>query len=405
MPAHPRDPKLLHEALRLVREAGNNIAKAARDAGISVPTLQHRYWDALAARDRGELPDTNSSPQQDMTDRIVSRLRRSTASTEDLQKFTGLGRQATLAVLEDIKASGYNIHLFSGQWSVEKAPQSKTVDNGKLPFTSDKNNKFVFGCISDNHLCSKYERLDVANDLYDRFVKAGIKRVYNAGNWIDGEAPFNKFDLKVHGLEPQLRYLAEHYPHRKGIETFAIAGEDHEGWLGRREAIDVGKFAESIMRNAGRMDWHHIGFIESYVPLVNANTGKKAQMLVMHPGGGSAYATSYRPQKIVESLEGGEKPGVLLIGHYHKLSVNLVRNVWVLQIGCTQDQTIFMRKKNIDAHIGGMIVELEQDSKTGAIIGCKTEIFRYFNQSYYNDRWSNSDSVVLPKRRLNGVRG
>src|SRR5260221_97184 len=121
----------------------------------------------------------------------------------------------------------------------------------------------------------------------------------------------------------------------------------------------------------------------------------------MHPGGGSSYATSYRPQMIVESLEGGEKPAVLLIGHYHKLSVNLVRNGWTLQIGCTQDQTVFMRKKNIDAHIGGMIVELEQDPRTGAIVACKTEIIRYFNASYYNERWSNSGDVVLPKRRAN----
>ena len=121
-------------------------------------------------------------------------------------------------------------------------------------------------------------------------------------------------------------------------------------------------------------------------------------MLVMHPGGGSAYATSYRPQKIVESFEGGEKPAVLLLGHYHKLSVNLVRNVWALQIGCTQDQTVFMRKKNIDAHIGGMKVKLEQDPDTGAIIACETQIIRYFNKGYKNNRWSVSENAELPER-------
>lgn len=283
------------------------------------------------------------------------------------------------------------------QYSAEDMPKHWVAD-GELAFVSDKNNKFIFGACSDNHLCSKYERLDVLNDLYDRFKRRGIERVYNAGNWIDGECRFNQFDLQVHGLEPQLRYLTKHYPHRKGMTTYAITGEDHEGWYSRREAIDIGRLAERIMRDKGRQDWVNIGFMECFVPLVNTNSRRTTQMLVMHPGGGSAYATSYRPQKICEALEGGEKPAVLLIGHYHKLSVNLVRNIWALQIGCTQDQTVFMRKKNIDAHIGGMIVELEQDPETGAIVSCKTEIIRYFNRGYTNNRWSVSDYANLPPR-------
>jgi hypothetical protein len=78
--------------------------------------------------------------------------------------------------------------------------------------------------------------------------------------------------------------------------------------------------------------------------LRNANSGKATTMAVCHPGGGSAYALSYSIQKIIESLEGGEKPAVGLYGHYHKLWAGNIRNVWCVQTGCQEDQTPFMRK-------------------------------------------------------------
>src|SRR5690606_12736822 len=114
------------------------------------------------------------------------------------------------------------------------------------------------------------------------------------------------------------------------------------------------------------------------------NTEKSAMLLLAHPGSGSAYALSYTVQKIVESLEGGEKPAVGLWGHYHKMMFANVRNVWCIQTGCTQDQSPFMRKKRIEAHVGGGICRLTQDPATGAVTGCTVEFFRYFTAAYYN---------------------
>jgi hypothetical protein len=185
------------------------------------------------------------------------------------------------------------------------------------------------------------------------------------------------------------------------VPAFAIWGEDHEGWYARREGIDVGRYAEGIMREYGH-DWTDLGFMEAHVDLVNARTGKRSSLVIMHPGGGSAYATSYRPQKIVEALDGGEKPAAIFMGHYHKLEALNVRNVWTLQTGTTQDQTPFMRKKPIDAHVGGAIVTLEQDPETGAIIGFTPAMYRYFNKGYYNNRWSKHGPVNMPPRVIAG---
>lgn len=252
--------------------------------------------------------------------------------------------------------------------------------------------------MGDTHIGSRYARLDVLMDLYRRYQEARVRDVFHTGNYIEGEARFNRHELEAHSLEGQVRLLVQNYPRVSGITTHAVTGDDHEGWYAQREGINVGRLVERAFRDAGRNDWRDMGFMEAHVRLVNRNTGKEAVMAVVHPGGGSAYALSYSIQKIIESLEGGEKPAVGLYGHYHKLWAGNIRNVWCVQTGCTQDQTVFMRKKRLEAHVGGTLIELEQDPATGAIIGFTPRIFRYFARGYYANRWAHGEPVALPKR-------
>lgn len=300
--------------------------------------------------------------------------------------------------INQLRKQGHNIREHAGTWVLEKEVQPAFLGGPVFEYVSRPDNSFVFGATSDNHLGSKYERLDVLNHLYDVFGEEGADRVYNAGNWIDGEARFNKFDLHTHGMDAQLAYFAEHYPRRGGMKTYAVAGDDHEGWYGQREGVDIGRYAEHVMQAAGRDDWVNLGYMEAHVKLVNANTGKWSMLAVVHPGGGSSYALSYSIQKIIESLDGGEKPAVGLYGHYHKLWSGNIRNVWVAQTGCTEDQTPFMRKKKLEAHVGGFLIKLTQDPETGAITRFRPEMLRFFNRGFYNHRWSHGSQPIMPDR-------
>jgi hypothetical protein len=268
---------------------------------------------------------------------------------------------------------------------------------------SRPDNTFVFGAAGDLHAGSKYTRWDVREDLYRQFIEAGAQCSFDTGNWLEGEASFNRYDIEAHGLDQQCQLLAKRHP--RGLPTYAVWGDDHEGWYVQREGIDVGSHAEMVMRRHGH-EWTNLGFMEAHVRLVNANTGAAAYMAVVHPGGGSAYALSYSIQKIIESLEGGEKPAVGLYGHYHKLWAGNIRNVWAVQTGCQQDQTTFMRKKRLEAHVGGVLVRLKQDPRTGAVTSMTPELIRYFNKGYYetsqSNRWSKHGSVNLPARRIGG---
>ena len=75
-------------------------------------------------------------------------------------------------------------------------------------------------------------------------------------------------------------------------------------------------------------------------------------MKLWHGEDGSSYALSYRLQKIIESLTGGEKPNILIAGHVHKYVKIFERNVYALSVGTIQSQTPWMRGKRLAAHVG-----------------------------------------------------
>jgi hypothetical protein len=340
-----------------------------------------------------------------LPDKIAEMLRLGARTVEALSKQTGASPDTVDRALRDLQANGMRIeHSERGAWRVSKAPIPAAYLEGPLhSFVTDADNTFTFGACGDQHMCSKYERLDVNEALYDAYAEAGVRTVFNTGNWIDGEARFNKHDLHTHGMAEQVRYLAKNYPRRAGIRTYAVAGDDHEGWYAQSTGVDIGRYAEQTFVDEGRSDWTNLGYMEAPVRIVNANSGKEAILSVVHPGGGSSYALSYAIQKIIESLDGGEKPAIGLYGHYHKMWQGNIRNVWCVQTGCGQDQTPFMRKKKLEAHVGGYLCKATMDPATGAIVRFRAEGMRYFNRGYYAGRWSHSGPVNKGERVSAGV--
>ncbi len=375
---------------KLKERTSRRCQKCSRHPGWHLRNLNKNVLNLRISNDDGRATALDT-----LADDLLSTLRKSPQSLESLATMLKVTPGQALDALIALREKGVNLHSLDGKWSLEKTPAPNVL---AFEYISRPDNTFVFGCVSDTHLCSKYCREEVLSEIYDEFRTAGVDRAFHGGNWIEGENENNKFDVTVHGLEPQVQYLVKNYPQRPGIVTYAVWGEDHEGFYARREAVNMGTFAANAMKDAERTDWVNLGFMEACVQLVNVNTGARTKLVVMHPGGGSAYALSWRPQKIVESLQGGQKPAVLLIAHYHKLSYNIIRNVHVLQIGSTKDQDPFMRKKGIDSQVGAMIVTLRQDPKTGAIRRCLPDTMEWFDRDYENDRWSHSGPVVQPEK-------
>ena len=142
-------------------------------------------------------------------------------------------------------------------------------------------------------------------------------------------------------------------------------------------AVKLGKgateFGEcvSISQVQTRPTINSMPSITNYKGRIYCVSVPNSNVLVRRNGRSAFSGNSYRPQKIVEQLEGGTKPDILAIGHFHKAEwMPAYRNVCVLQSGAFQWQTPFMRDLGLAAHVGGWIIKVTM-GKSAASYGGK----------------------------------
>lgn len=230
---------------------------------------------------------------------------------------------------------------------------NEIIKQHQMPLHYWYGNKIKIGVVTDTQIGSLYERNDFLKDIYKIFNKEKIENVYHCGDICDGEKMYigQEYELYAHGVDKQVESVENNYPNYKNIKTYFITG-NHDLSFFKQSGVDIGtKIAEK------RKDLIYLGQEEKDIVFGDK---KKVILRLSHPGKGTAYALSYHPQKYIDSLSGGRKPNVLLIGHYHKAEyLPCYRNVFTVQAGCMQSQTPFMRRNNIAAHIGGWILEFQ----------------------------------------------
>ena len=314
---------------------------------------------------------------------LMKLLKNKQVSLDELADHFSVPPKEIERAIKELRKQNILVDSFGESFQLAKAI-APVEEHHVIDFKKHKEKEFCFGAIADTHLGSKYERLDVLNCLYDRFQSYGVETVFLGGNMIEGEARFNKYDIYVMGVEDQVRNFVEKFPQRKGIKTKFVTGDDHEGWYVQREHIDIGKVIIDRAKEFGRDDLEYLGHMERDIEF--KQKGGCSTLRVIHAGGGSSYAISYTSQKYVETLQGGEKPSIVIAGHFHKLSHEYPREVHVIQPGCTQDQTPFMRKRRIQAMVGGVVMWVKQND-IGIFTSVKTEFLPFYDKKFYQYHW------------------
>lgn len=266
---------------------------------------------------------------------------------------------------------------------------------GRLPLKVINSSEWVtFGLVADTHLASKEERLAELHAQYDLFATEGVTTVLHAGNIVDGYIPrINGGSVYESSIDGQCQYVIDNYPRREGITTYFITGDDHEGWW-MKEGFNFGAYLMMLAEKQGRADLKYIGHVEADVEVKVKGAKAGTIIKVQHPGGGSAYARSYAAQKQLESWEGGEKPAILIQGHYHVSDFFQDRNTYVVSMPGFQGQTIFARKKRLRMEVGGIILNFKVNLDDGSVTRCRCEINRFFTRGYYQ-KYLRSDSEVV----------
>ena len=116
---------------------------------------------------------------------------------------------------------GYNIDFVDGELIIRKVPKLNQ-DVYEIPYNLEHLKLLL---ISDTHLCSKYDRLDILRYLYDKAENQGIEYVLHSGDFTDGRSnrPEHIYELREHSYEGQVDYCVDKYPAFNG-KTYMISG-------------------------------------------------------------------------------------------------------------------------------------------------------------------------------------
>lgn len=231
-----------------------------------------------------------------------------------------------------------------------------------------------FAIIGDTQIGSKYAQLTYLHSFYDLCQSEGIEHVYHTGDITDGlkMRVGHEYELYEVSADEMRDDVVKNYPKYGSIKTHFITG-NHDASIYKNVGYDIGQAIANM-----RPDMEYLGRDCAVI-----NLTPKCTLELRHPWDGTAYALSYKMQKMIEAMESDSKPNILAVGHYHKAEYLFYRNVHALQTGCFQGQTPFTRGKGISVHMGGWIITIRVDDK-GTIQGFAPEFVPFYS-SIKND--------------------
>ena len=262
---------------------------------------------------------------------------------------------------KEIELSNLEIELMSSIKKAKLSPEEagKVLKNLKQiapkKYTTKKidfgEKEVLFGGFSDCHMGSMDYRPDVFRKMIKDGKKQGVEFYVNSGDTIEGMSnrEGHVFQLTHLGADAQFDYFKDEFKHFNKPVYSLEAQDSHGGWMHSKSnmGLDIGKELELRETN-----YDFIGYDEQDIKLDN---GLKIRL--RHPGGGTAYAISYKMQKYIESIGGGDKPNILFQGHFHKMEQLFYRNIHGFDAGCLQNQSPFMKKVGTPAHVGYWIIK------------------------------------------------
>lgn len=218
----------------------------------------------------------------------------------------GLTHPQIYTRLKTLQIHGFEfVRIYFYDGNIKYIPMNKVSDtnrDGIDLITKNTDQQIKIMLISDIHLGSKYDDINLLNKIYDYCITNNINIIINAGDIIDGIS-LGK-EKRIKSFERQIDYLIKHYPFDKNIINFICLGNhDIDSFTTNNQDIST------ILYNF-RHDLVSLGY-----GLGNINI-KNESIYIKHNISG--FNNSHIPS---ESL--------ILLGHSHKASIYPNGNLYV----------------------------------------------------------------------------
>ena len=274
-----------------------------------------------------------------------------------------------IGLVELMKQDGQLVDYINGEIVKLKKPV-KNNDVYELPNNREQLKLLL---ISDTHLCSKYDRLDILKYLYNKADEKGVKHILHSGDFTDGRSnrPEQVYELKETSFQGQIDYCVDKFPKFDG-KTYVIQG-NHDNWWYKSSGSE-------IMRpiSKQREDIVYLGADVADMKIGNL------KIRLFHGQGGIAYAKSYKIQKYLDTIPINEKPDILQTGHIHQAFYYKQDNTHCFQTSCLEDQTPYCRGLGLANDKSCWWVDVNFDDK-GNVYSI-TPTLETFNKKMYKKR-------------------
>jgi len=318
-----------NEKAKQVRER-----RARRAQGEKVPDGRH----AKGEGDPGAL-----------LQRLVDLTRKSPLPFEQLCDKLDVPPAKLRGLIEGARRQGMRIQVNGDHVGLDLSTiEERTHQTGIAPVVGDVQRVAV---ISDTHLGSKYCLRAQLVDFIEWAYAQGVRNVLHPGDVTDGDYSHGKFEMSHMGLEDQTRDLFEVLPKKKGLRYHAITG-NHDFTFTEKSGVNVGAYIEGYFAKRGRDDIRFYGDRGAFLDILGA------KIHLWHPRSGTSYALSYALQKQIEKYAPGEKPQILLAGHWHTRVLLEVRGVNAMACGTFQGGgSAFSKSLGGAPSIGGTLLQ------------------------------------------------
>ena len=278
----------------------------------------------------------------------IKYIKKKKKSFIEICEYLELKDYEVIGLVKLMQQDGELIDYINGEIIKLKTPP-KTNDVYQVENTSSH---IPLLLISDTHLCSKYDRLDILRYLYDKAEDKGVKHILHSGDFTDGKSnrPEHIYELREHSYEGQVDYCVDKYPTFDG-KTYVISG-NHDDWWYKSTGSEIVK---AIAKQ--RDDIVYLGS-----DVADLNIGK-LKVRLFHGKGGNAYARSYKIQKYLDSIPLEERPHILQTGHIHQSFYMKQDNTHCFQTSCLEDLTPYARGMGFSNDKSVWWLEIDMDSK------------------------------------------
>ena len=211
-----------------------------------------------------------------------------------------------LGLVYKLKENGVNIDCFEedGENFLIRNDHPDLSQVNTYYFKENVDSQTKIAVIADIRAGSKNEQFRVLNDMYLKFMRDGITKVFILGNLIEGHYQGNSFkefgkSLITNDGCAQADHFIENFPHVDGIETYFITGMlDHSF----SKKLNVGEYIASK-----REDMKYLG--PKSCNIFFNNVSIRLEQLK----NGKAYTVAYPPQKYLRSMSRYEDYDIMFL--------------------------------------------------------------------------------------------